>query len=126
MLRATAAVFYIYRYDTGIWGFIDSFRVVLVCGMRKWYTSFIDSARGKRWKCTAKGQPLEVQGLLQKCLRAEKALRSTTRGIHLGELCVKTAEAGADEPDRRRSMTVRLLASQGDVPWLASRRTVMT
>ena len=29
--------------------------------------------------------------------------------------CVKTAEAGADEPDRRRSMTVRLLASQGDV-----------
>ena len=30
-------------------------------------------------------------------------------------ICVKTAEAGADEPDRRRSMTVRLLASQCDV-----------
>ena len=50
------AVWNIYRYDTGIWGFIDSFRVVLVCGMRKWYTNFIDSARGNRWKCTAKGK----------------------------------------------------------------------
>ena len=34
------AVFNIYRYDTGIWGFIDSFRVVLVNGMRKWYASY--------------------------------------------------------------------------------------
>ena len=34
------AVFDIYRYDTGIWGFIDSFRVVLVNGMRKWYASY--------------------------------------------------------------------------------------
>jgi hypothetical protein len=33
-------VFDIYRYDTGIWGFIDSFRVVLVNGMRKWYASY--------------------------------------------------------------------------------------
>ena len=37
-------VWSIYRYDTGIWGFIDSFRVVLVYGMRKWYTNFFDSA----------------------------------------------------------------------------------
>ena len=56
LLRAACAapcraVFHIYRYDTGIWGFIDSFRVVLVCGMRKWYTNFIDSCSG---------QPLEV------------------------------------------------------------------
>ena len=35
-----APVFDIYRYDTGIWGFIDSFRVVLVNGMRKWYASY--------------------------------------------------------------------------------------
>ena len=34
------AVFHIYRYETGIWGFIDSFRVVLACGMRKWYASY--------------------------------------------------------------------------------------
>ena len=38
-VRWPVAVFHIYRYETGIWGFIDSFRVVLVCGMRKWYAS---------------------------------------------------------------------------------------
>ena len=38
--RLCESVFDIYRYDTGIWGFIDSFRVVLVNGMRKWYASY--------------------------------------------------------------------------------------
>ena len=37
---ASPSVFDIYRYDTGIWGFIDFFRVVLVNGMRKWYASY--------------------------------------------------------------------------------------
>ena len=35
-VRVVWPVFHLYRYDTGIWGFIDSFRVVLVSGMRKW------------------------------------------------------------------------------------------
>ena len=36
---AVCAVFHIYQNLSGIWGFLDSFQVVLVCGMRKWYAS---------------------------------------------------------------------------------------